>query len=777
VADATPGEPSEGLFTRDEALGGLPARRTRTLLFLVESRTAHLAARSREAMVPYHWEDRERERDAMFLEAFALGRDPPLRPTIQDLERQASGWAHLVPDDPEARAALAHELGEKYDLPAGFVPGIRAALGLDEPPVRSAYQRAYHRPLETLYAPRIRLVDRLRWGWTRLAAWLESLPPFWMAFALTLTETVGAGILALPIALAGVGPLVAVALLIVIGLINVVTIAALAEAVAHSASVRYGGAFFGRLVADYLGGTGSLILTIGVAVYSVLVLLVYYVGLSHALRDATSVPAQVWSALLFLVGVYFLSRESLRATVASALVVGVISIGLILVLSLIALAHLQPANLLYANLPLVHERPFDASILELAFGVVVMAYFGHLSVGNCARVVLRRDGSGRSLVWGAAAAQATAVGLYCFWILAINSAIGPEALVGQSGTALSPLAEVGGRGVHVLGAIFVVVAMGMGSVHLSLALFNLVRERLPLRGRREVKLDRTGAAPREDNPPARTGLEALLRRVRELNLDQRAQFLLSISPVVAIFVLAEWLFFTGSESFVGPASLAGVLAGSVIGGLFPMLLLISSEQKSDFILDVGLRLRRNPVIKTAIYLFFLAGLLLYGLVIWDGPVERAAALLVAGLVLSATVRMARQGAFAPRLVLRLWQDAGSRDRAEFAVVRGGRPATARVRLKYPDGEREVEAAGGEIPAFTALQTAAFELPTDDARELNVWIHRITADGDSEGLPAVVDVGDGHGTQRLDLTRSDGHVLLPIEGSACQLTVTFPTQSR
>ena len=42
---------------------------------------------------------------------------------------------------------------------------------------------------------------------------------------------------------------------------------------------------------------------------------------------------------------------------------------------------------------------------------------------------------------------------------------------------------------------------------------------------------------------------------------------------------------------------------------------------------------------------------------------------------------------------------------------------------------------------------------------------------------VVDVGDGHGTQRLDLTRSDGHALLPIEGGACHLTVTFPTQSR
>ena len=35
------------------------------------------------------------QRKLAFLEAFALGSDPPLRPTIQDLERYASQWAPL----------------------------------------------------------------------------------------------------------------------------------------------------------------------------------------------------------------------------------------------------------------------------------------------------------------------------------------------------------------------------------------------------------------------------------------------------------------------------------------------------------------------------------------------------------------------------------------------------------------------------------------------------------------------------------------------------------
>ena len=53
----------------------------------------------------------------------------------------------------------------------------------------------------------------------------------------------------------------------------------------------------------------------------------------------------------------------------------------------------------------------------LIFGVVLLAYFGHVSVGNCGKLVLRRDPSGRSLIWGTVAAQGVAIVLYCIWVL------------------------------------------------------------------------------------------------------------------------------------------------------------------------------------------------------------------------------------------------------------------------------------------------------------------------------------------------------------------------
>ncbi len=92
---------NEELFTREEVMAGLPARRASTLLFLIESHTAHLTAQSRQAMERLLTAGAAEERDLAFFEAFALGRDPPLRPTIQHLERYAPRWAPLAPENPK----------------------------------------------------------------------------------------------------------------------------------------------------------------------------------------------------------------------------------------------------------------------------------------------------------------------------------------------------------------------------------------------------------------------------------------------------------------------------------------------------------------------------------------------------------------------------------------------------------------------------------------------------------------------------------------------------
>ena len=121
---------SESLFTRDEVLGGLSAKRARMVLYLIENRTAHLAAMARQATARFPTDLAETERETAFLQALALGREPAQRPAIQDLEHFAPDWAPLVPDNPRLRATLAHLFAERYRIVERETPRLTVALGL-----------------------------------------------------------------------------------------------------------------------------------------------------------------------------------------------------------------------------------------------------------------------------------------------------------------------------------------------------------------------------------------------------------------------------------------------------------------------------------------------------------------------------------------------------------------------------------------------------------------------------------------------------------------------
>src|SRR3712207_7193196 len=53
--------------------------------------------------------------------------------------------------------------------------------------------------------------------------------------------------------------------------------------------------------------------------------------------------------------------------------------------------------------------------------------------------------------------------LYCLFVLAVNGAVTPGVLAGELGTTLDPLAAEVGAIIYVLGTVFVLLAMGMGS--------------------------------------------------------------------------------------------------------------------------------------------------------------------------------------------------------------------------------------------------------------------------------------------------------------------------
>jgi len=247
--------------------------------------------------------------------------------------------------------------------------------------------------------------------------------------------------------------------------------------------------------------------------------------------------------------------------------------------------------------------------------------------------------------------------------------------------------------------------------------------------------------------------------------------------VAAVFLLTEWALLTERGSFAGPLSFLGVIVISLLGGIFPVLLLIASRRKGEVVPGVVYRFLGHPLLTTGIYLLYLTSLFLHGLVIWENPGQRAVALSVGVMMLGVTIALVRRGSFAPRLVVELRQDQSEGGRALFNITVGGQSVPVAVRLGYPDSEKQHEAATGEIPAFSSLRYAKFQLPAIQARDLKVWAHKITPEGNSEGLPALLEVHRGHEKKDFDLKLSGGQVVLPLGGQACRLAITLPESRR
>jgi len=734
------------MFSREELLGGLPARRASTLLFAIESRTALLVARDRRAMATYETDRTEADEESAFFSALGEGRTPPLQPTVQDLDRHADRWADLLPGDAEGRAALLKRIAEKYGLPVQ-ANRIRSVLGADDPAVAAAFERQAGRTLAEFAAVGQSTLQRLHWWRARAAARVEDLPPFWLAFALTITETVGGGILALPIAFAGLGLAAATALLIAFGLINVLTVAALVEGITRNGNMRYGSAYFGRLVGDYLGRPGYALLTPALLILNAGGFVVALVGFGSTLEGATGVPVAAWAAVLFAVNLIFLWRGSFDATVASALTIGAVNIVLIVAICTLALASAASSGGTASSAAVPVEA--GASVLELVFGVALLAYFGHTSAGNAAKVVLTRDPTGRSLLWGNVAAMACAMALYVFAVASISLALGPDVLVGYAGTVITPLAEKVGPIINVLGSIFVVLAIGLGSIYVTLSLYNQMAEFAPS----IAVAPRPGASIRERLPG----------------------FAVRAGPVIGIFVAVELLIAFGSISFTAPLGLIGTLTLPLLGGIFPMLMLVAARRKGDRIPVRVIGFLGNPIVVAFTMSVFFFAVLAYGLFIWTGPVERLLACGVAAAIVIVGLVTWRRGAFRGRTVIEYRVEAGRPTRAILTATANGRPIDVDFATVAPSGDVSAHGASMPIADPGTLHSIQVTMPgpgTSATPELKVWAHTITPQGDSVGVPGTLVVTEGSAAGEVPLPGTDGQAIIGDAGPFTGITLTL-----
>jgi amino acid permease len=678
---------SDRMLSREEIMGGgLSARRAGTTVQAIRSRTAAAVAKSRRPIGGFVGSRTANAREQEFLAALAAGRDLRGKPRIQDLERHADAWESMAPSDPGLRVAVARQLLAGETVTRDRIPRMRRVLGLDE------------LELGDVYAARLPVRERWRWIEERIGGRLERLPPFWTAFALTLTECVGAGILAIPVAMAGIGPLGSVILLAVFGLVNVVTVAALVEAITRTGSLRYGTAYFDRLVGDHLGKLGAGMMGAALFALDATVLLVALIGFAAVLEGVTGVPMELWAAVLFAVNLVLLRREKMDATIASAIVIAAVNIVLIVTLSALAMGHLRAPNFDYVKVPLLDGRPVDTDALALIFGVVLLALFGHTSAANGAKVVLQRDPSGRSLLWGNVVAMLCATVLYALTAFAFTGALNRGTLEGGAGTVLEPLAARAGPLVDVLGSLFAVLAIGLGSVYACLGLYNQVTEWRP-------------------------------------QADPDRRFIVGSAVPCALFALMLWLTLTGRDSLEEPLGYVGTLTAPLLGGIFPMLLVVAARRRGELVPGAAPGFIGHPATAVLLGGLFLGGVVLHAVVIWDASLAQAAAAAVAVGMLAVLIVSWRRGAFRPRAVIELRREP-ERDLGYLGVTVAGRAVDFPIDL---DGR---EAAMGPFESFSRLREATVQFPPDTPEEIAVWPHHVSADGESSVVPAAVANGDG-----------------------------------
>jgi hypothetical protein len=405
---------------------------------------------------------------------------------------------------------------------------------------------------------------------------------------------------------------------------------------------------------------------------------------------------------------------------------------------------MDPANLGYVNLPILNGQPFDPLIVQLVFGVVIVSFFGHTSAANASKLILGRDPSGRSLLWGNLAALSTVIVLYCFAVVAFAGVLGPS-VADTRGTAITPLANEVGPIIDVLGSIYVVLAVGLGSLYCSLGLYNQVIEYLPGRSERRVG------------------------GVRGFLATRPGRYLAGLAPTLAAFAILEFLLLTDQDWLARPVAIVGVLTIPLLGGIVPMLLVVAARRRGEYVPGRVIRILGNPTLAGGISVFFLIGILLHGLVIWEDPIERAAALAIAALTVGLVVSILRGPSFRRAVAIEIRDAPRGVMEPAFSVVVAGQSRPAEVTLDHDDGTSKVTGATGPV-RLGSLRRATFTLAGHAARDLKVWVHRVTADGETIGIAGSVQLQGATGPP-MPLSRQ-GTLATEIGAGPLEFTVTL-----
>ncbi|MBT4153473.1 MAG: hypothetical protein HOE53_02375 [Candidatus Magasanikbacteria bacterium] len=270
----------------------------------------------------------------------------------------------------------------------------------------------------------------------------------WQAVALIVSATIGAGVLGIPYAVAQVGVLPGVLLIVALGIAMMIMHVLLATVCAHTGkSLQLVG-----LARTYLGRTGEVIMMFAFYVSMLSGMLIYIIGVGETLAAMFG-----GSAFVFSVGFWiFASLLVMRGIKTMKTVELVLSLGMLLIIffmSAVSAPHISVENLMF----------YDLAKFAIPYGVSLFAFSAVSAVPEAHALLPKKKKQFTKAVILAGSITTVLYALFAFMIVSVTG--GQTTQIATIG-----LGSVVGPQMVYLGNAFAVIAMATSFLLVGLAL-------------------------------------------------------------------------------------------------------------------------------------------------------------------------------------------------------------------------------------------------------------------------------------------------------------------
>lgn len=217
----------------------------------------------------------------------------------------------------------------------------------------------------------------------------------------------------------------------------------------------------------------------------------------------------------------------------------------------------------------------------------------------------------------------------------------------------------------------------------------------------------------------------------------------------------------------------GAVLTPLLGGVFPILMLAASRQKGEYVPQRTFTFLGKPFLLGLVYLIYAGGVFVYGLFIWDAPLQRIVALGMGIVVLVIPVLVIRRGAFTAHAVVELKIAAlDSFEHATLSLTDRGKLRTCQVYLDFGNKTETAHGTNLEISNTRELRSLRLEFPALESRTLKVWVHRVTPEGNSEVLPASIKLLRDEQAEDLQTDPRTGQSLIRLVPQASGVEISL-----